>query len=138
MTTSIPHTLPAALQNNPLVTFGRGIASYSEVKPEHIAQLLTAAQNAPNHKRTWPARFAVVSGVSQLVLGNAIADVFDALSHHRVYKHAWPVEEAEPLEYPEREVVTVTEVEAPAVSPVTVTVPPLTEAEPVLEVAAHV
>ena len=29
--------LPLALQNNPLVTFGRGIAAYSEVKPEHIA-----------------------------------------------------------------------------------------------------
>jgi oligopeptidase A len=29
--------LPPALQNNPLVTFGRGIAAYSEVKPEHIA-----------------------------------------------------------------------------------------------------
>ena len=43
-------TLPAELQNNPLVTFGRGIAAYSEVKPEHIAPaieyLLKHAQNA--------------------------------------------------------------------------------------------
>ena len=30
-------TLPAELKNNPLTTFGRGIAAYSEVKPEHIA-----------------------------------------------------------------------------------------------------
>ena len=37
MTTSLTKTLPADLQNNPLVTFGRGIAAYSEVKPEHIA-----------------------------------------------------------------------------------------------------
>jgi len=28
--------LPPTLQNNPLLTFGRGIAAYSEVKPEHI------------------------------------------------------------------------------------------------------
>lgn len=39
-----------------------------------INHMITAAQYAPNHKRTWPARFAVISGVSQLVLGNAIAD----------------------------------------------------------------
>ena len=39
-----------------------------------INDMITAAQYAPNHKRTWPARFAVVSGVSQLGLGNAIAD----------------------------------------------------------------
>ena len=39
-----------------------------------INEMITAAQYAPNHKRTWPARFAVVSGDSQLVLGNAIAD----------------------------------------------------------------
>ncbi|QWD73059.1 M3 family metallopeptidase [Polynucleobacter sp. UB-Raua-W9] len=51
MTTAL-FTLPAALQNNPLLTFGRGIAAYSEVKPEHIAPaiqfLLQHAQNAVN------------------------------------------------------------------------------------------
>jgi len=38
MTTSplSPLALPPALQNNPLLTFGHGIAAYSEVKPEHI------------------------------------------------------------------------------------------------------
>ena len=50
MTTSPPNTLPTELQNNPLVTFGRGIAAYSEVKPEHIAPaieyLLKHAQDA--------------------------------------------------------------------------------------------
>jgi oligopeptidase A len=47
-TTLLP--LPAALQNNPLLTFGRGIAAYSEVKPEHITPaiqfLLKHAQDA--------------------------------------------------------------------------------------------
>ena len=43
-------TLPPALQHNPLLSFGRGIAPYSEVKPEHIAPaiefLLKHAQDA--------------------------------------------------------------------------------------------
>ncbi|MFZ4378273.1 MAG: M3 family metallopeptidase [Polynucleobacter sp.] len=42
--------MPAQLQNNPLLSFGRGIAAYPEVKPEHIAPaidfLLTHAQSA--------------------------------------------------------------------------------------------
>ena len=65
MTTSISLTsvLPAELQNNPLVNFGRGIAAYSEVKPEHIAPaieyLLKHAHDAvdlavnPNTASTW-------------------------------------------------------------------------------------
>lgn len=65
MTTSPTKTLPQALQNNPLVTFGRGIAAYSEVKPEHIAPaieyLLKHAQDAvdfavnPNTTASWDA-----------------------------------------------------------------------------------
>ena len=50
MTTSHSSNLPATLQNNPLLTFGRGIANYSEVKPEHIGPaiefLLERAQEA--------------------------------------------------------------------------------------------
>jgi oligopeptidase A len=46
--TSLP--VPAQLQNNPLLSFGRGIAAYPEVKPAHIAPaiefLLAHAQNA--------------------------------------------------------------------------------------------
>ena len=46
--TSLP--IPAQLQNNPLLSFGRGIAAYPEVKPAHIAPaidfLLAQAQNA--------------------------------------------------------------------------------------------
>lgn len=37
MTNTLFTNLPSALQNNPLLSFGRGIATYSEVKPEHIA-----------------------------------------------------------------------------------------------------
>ncbi|MBU3606480.1 M3 family metallopeptidase [Polynucleobacter sp. MWH-Creno-3A4] len=37
MTNTFFPSLPPALQNNPLLTFGRGITAYSDVKPEHIA-----------------------------------------------------------------------------------------------------
>ena len=63
--TSFASTLPTELQNNPLLTFGRGIAAYSEVKPEHIAPaieyLLKHAQDAvdvavnPNTPSNWDA-----------------------------------------------------------------------------------
>jgi len=50
MTTLTSFPIPAQLQNNPLLSFGRGIAAYPEVKPEHIAPaidfLLTHAQSA--------------------------------------------------------------------------------------------
>jgi len=65
MNTPNTHALPAELQNNPLVTFGRGIATYSEVRPEHIAPaieyLLDLAQKSvdhavnPNTPSTWNA-----------------------------------------------------------------------------------
>ena len=63
MNTSLPASLPPALQNNPLLTFGRGIATYSEIKPEHITPaiefLLKHAQDAvdlatnPSTPATW-------------------------------------------------------------------------------------
>ena len=63
MNTSLSASLPPALQNNPLLTFGRGIAAYSEIKPEHITPaiefLLKHAQDAvdlatdPNTPATW-------------------------------------------------------------------------------------
>ena len=50
MTNTFFTSLPPALQNNSLLTFGRGIAPYSEVKPEQIAPaigfLLKHAQEA--------------------------------------------------------------------------------------------
>jgi oligopeptidase A len=64
MTTALL-TLPTQLQNNPLLTFGRGIAAYSEVKPEHITPaiqfLLKHAQAAvdtatdPKTSSSWDA-----------------------------------------------------------------------------------
>lgn len=64
MNTSSPQTaLSPELQNNPLLNFGRGIASYSKVKPEHITPaiefLLKRAQSAvdlatdPDTPATW-------------------------------------------------------------------------------------
>ena len=65
MTTSHIKTLPADLQNNPLLSFGRGIAAYPDVKPAHIAPaieyLLAQAQQAvdvavsPTTETTWRA-----------------------------------------------------------------------------------
>lgn len=63
MNTSHLDALPAELQNNPLLTFGRGIATYSDVKPEHIhpaiefllkkAQLAVDTATNPQTPPTW-------------------------------------------------------------------------------------
>ena len=50
------------------------IDAESIVSDAQIDQLFTAAQWAPNHKRTWPLRIAVVRGDSRRALGEAIAD----------------------------------------------------------------
>jgi nitroreductase len=39
-----------------------------------IQRITSVAQWAPNHKRTWPLRLAVISGDSLSTLGNTIAD----------------------------------------------------------------
>uniref|UniRef100_B1XUA5 oligopeptidase A n=1 Tax=Polynucleobacter necessarius subsp. necessarius (strain STIR1) TaxID=452638 RepID=B1XUA5_POLNS len=48
--TPLVSTIPPEMKSNPLISFGRGIAAYSEVKPEHIAPaieyLLKQAQDA--------------------------------------------------------------------------------------------
>ena len=53
MTTNAALAIPAHLENNPLISFGRGIAAYSQVKPEHIAPaiefLLSQAELAVQH-----------------------------------------------------------------------------------------
>lgn len=49
-----------------------------DVDPHIISELCEVVQWAPNHKRTWPARLAVVRGESRSHLGNAIADVMAA------------------------------------------------------------
>lgn len=43
-----------------------------------IESLLQAAQFAPNHKHTWPARFAVFSGESRFALGKAVSQAMQA------------------------------------------------------------
>lgn len=48
------------------------------VAREVIEQLCELAQWAPNHKRTWPWRFAVADGDGRARLGEAIADAMQA------------------------------------------------------------
>lgn len=45
-----------------------------EVPAELITELCALAQWAPNHKRTWPWRFALCTGAGRGSLGNVIAD----------------------------------------------------------------
>lgn len=43
-----------------------------------VTRLCELATWAPNHKRTWPWRFALVEGDARARLGNAIADAMEA------------------------------------------------------------
>lgn len=43
-----------------------------------VCQLCELAQWAPNHKRTWPWRFAIAEGEARARLGNVIADAMHA------------------------------------------------------------
>ena len=54
------------------------IDAESVVSDTQIEQMLNAAQWAPNHKRTWPLRVAVVRGESRRGLGEVIADAMAA------------------------------------------------------------
>ena len=45
-----------------------------EVPADLVRQLCELAQWAPNHKRTWPWRFTLVTGDSRARLGDTIAD----------------------------------------------------------------
>ena len=49
-----------------------------DVPRELVAELLELVTWAPNHKRTWPWRLAVISGDTRRVLGERIADVMAA------------------------------------------------------------
>jgi nitroreductase len=53
------------------------IDAESVVSDTQIEQLTTAAQWAPNHKRTWPLHIAVVRGDSRRELGEVIADAME-------------------------------------------------------------
>lgn len=48
------------------------------VPSDLVAELCELAQWAPNHKRTWPWRFALVSGDARARLGDVIADAMHA------------------------------------------------------------
>jgi nitroreductase len=50
------------------------IDAESVVSDIQVEQMINAVQWAPNHKRTWPARIAVVRGESRRGLGEVIAD----------------------------------------------------------------
>ena len=43
-----------------------------------IQRIISVGQWAPNHKRTWPLRIAVITGDSRSTLGNTIADAMAA------------------------------------------------------------
>jgi len=45
-----------------------------EIDPAIVDRIVASALWAPNHKRTWPLRVAVVTGTSRSTLGNVIAD----------------------------------------------------------------
>ena len=45
-----------------------------EVDSALVDRIVTSAQWAPNHKRTWPLRVAVITGNSRRTLGDTIAD----------------------------------------------------------------
>ena len=49
-----------------------------EVDPAIVDRIVNVAQWAPNHKRTWPLRIAVITGNSRRTLGNTIADAMAA------------------------------------------------------------
>ena len=49
-----------------------------EVSRELVTELLELVTWAPNHKRTWPWRLAVITGDTRRVLGERIADVMAA------------------------------------------------------------
>lgn len=48
-----------------------------EVPRETVRALCELAQYAPNHKRTWPWRFALADGDGRAKLGNVVADAME-------------------------------------------------------------
>ena len=50
------------------------IDASKEVDSALVNRIVHAAQWAPNHKRTWPLRIAVITGNSRRTLGDTIAD----------------------------------------------------------------
>ncbi|PHX73284.1 MAG: hypothetical protein CK521_00125 [Acidimicrobium sp.] len=50
------------------------IDASKEVDSAIVNRIINAAQWAPNHKRTWPLRVAIITGSSRRTLGDTIAD----------------------------------------------------------------
>lgn len=72
MTPDELETLITARRSNLLIDASRA------VDPEIVNRIVNIAQWAPNHKRTWPLRIAVITGDSRSSLGNTIADAMAA------------------------------------------------------------
>jgi len=68
MTPDELETLITARRSNLLIDASRA------VDLEIVNRIVNIAQWAPNHKRTWPLRVAVLSGDSRRTLGDTIAD----------------------------------------------------------------
>jgi nitroreductase len=68
MTPDELETLIAARRSSMLIDVTR------EIDPAVVDRIINTAQWAPNHKRTWPLRIAVITGDSRSTLGNTIAD----------------------------------------------------------------
>lgn len=72
MTPDELETLITARRSNLLIDATR------EVDPAIVDRIVNIAQWAPNHKRTWPLRVAIITGDSRSTLGNTIADAMAA------------------------------------------------------------
>lgn len=68
MTPDELETLIAARRSSMLIDAARVVDSAI------VKRIVASAQWAPNHKRTWPLRVAVVTATSRSTLGNVIAD----------------------------------------------------------------
>ncbi|MFI0461441.1 MAG: nitroreductase family protein [Ilumatobacteraceae bacterium] len=68
MTPEELETLIAARRSSMLIDATR------EIDPAVVDRIVNTAQWAPNHKRTWPLRIAIITGNSRSTLGNTIAD----------------------------------------------------------------
>ena len=68
MTPEELETLISARRSNLLIDASK------EVDSALVDRIVNSAQWAPNHKRTWPLRLAVISGDSRITLGDTIAD----------------------------------------------------------------
>lgn len=72
MTPDELETLIAGRRSSMLIDAAR------EIDPAVLDRVVNAAQWAPNHRRTWPLRVAVISGDSRKTLGDSIADAMTA------------------------------------------------------------